>query len=37
MFTVFTIMQLVEQGKINLDEDVSKYLGFTLYTQKGGC
>ena len=30
MFTVFTIMQLVEQGKLNLDDDVSKYLGFTL-------
>ena len=30
MFTVFSIMQLVEQGKINLDEDVSKYLGFKL-------
>ena len=29
-FTIFTIMQLVEQGKINLDEDVSKYLGFDL-------
>ena len=32
MFTVFTIMQLVEQGKLNLDDDVSKYLGFTLRT-----
>ena len=30
MFTVFTIMQLVEQGKINLDTDVSEYLGFKL-------
>lgn len=30
MFTVFTILQLVEQGKINLDEDVSNYLGFKL-------
>ena len=29
-FTIFTIMQLVERGKINLDEDVSKYLGFNL-------
>ncbi|MBR5913305.1 MAG: beta-lactamase family protein [Selenomonadaceae bacterium] len=29
-FTIFTIMQLVEQGKINLDEDVSKYLDFNL-------
>lgn len=30
MFTMFSIMQLVEQGKLNLDEDVSKYLGFKL-------
>ncbi len=30
MFTTFSILQLVEQGKIDLDEDVSKYLGFTL-------
>lgn len=30
MFTVFSVMQLVEQGKINLDEDVSKYLNFPL-------
>jgi D-alanyl-D-alanine carboxypeptidase len=30
MFTGFTIMQLVEQGKINLDEDISHYLGYTL-------
>ena len=30
MFTVFTILQLVEQGKINLDEDASEYLGFKL-------
>ncbi|MBQ7529707.1 beta-lactamase family protein [bacterium] len=29
-FTAFTIMQLKEQGKIDLDEDISKYLGFTL-------
>ena len=38
MFTVFSIMQLVEQGKINLDEDISRYLGFELrnpnYPQK---
>ena len=27
-------MQLVEQGKINLDEDVSRYLGFTLRNPK---
>ncbi|MBQ3450698.1 MAG: serine hydrolase [Selenomonadaceae bacterium] len=30
MFTVFSIMQLVEQGKINLHDDASKYLGFEL-------
>lgn len=30
MFTIFTIMQLVEQGKLDLDADVSKYLGFEL-------
>ncbi len=29
-FTMFTIMQLVEQGKIDLDTDVSDYLGFKL-------
>ena len=30
MFTVFTILQLVEQGKINLDADASNYLNFKL-------
>ena len=30
MFTVFTVMQLAEQGKLDLDADVSKYLGFEL-------
>lgn len=30
MFTVFGIMQLTEAEKIDLDEDVSKYLGFEL-------
>lgn len=30
MFTGLAFMQLVEEGKINLDEDVSKYLGFKL-------
>ena len=29
-FTIFTLMQLVEEGKVNLQDDVSKYLGFTL-------
>ncbi len=30
MFTIFTILQLVEQGKINLDADAGKYLNFSL-------
>ena len=30
MFTAFTLMQLVEQGKLRLDDDASKYLGFPL-------
>ncbi len=30
VFTATGYMQLVEEGKINLDEDVSRYLGFTL-------
>lgn len=30
IFTVFTILQLVEQGKINLDADASNYLNFKL-------
>ena len=30
MFTVFSIMQLVERGKINLDDDAGNYLGFEL-------
>lgn len=30
MFTIFTIMQLVEDGKINLDADASEYLNFKL-------
>ena len=30
MFTMFGIMQLVEAGAIDLDEDISKYLGFVL-------
>lgn len=29
-FTVFTLMQLVEAGKIRLDDDVSCCLGFSL-------
>ncbi|MBR0290044.1 MAG: beta-lactamase family protein [Selenomonadaceae bacterium] len=30
MFTAFTLMQLVERGRLNLDDDVSNYLGFEL-------
>ena len=30
MFTMFGVMQLVEAGAIDLDEDASNYLGFTL-------
>lgn len=30
IFTALTILQLVEQGKINLDEDASNYLNFKL-------
>ena len=30
IFTATGYMQLVEEGKISLDEDVSRYLGFTL-------
>ena len=29
-FTTMAVLQQVEQGKINLDKDVSEYLGFTL-------
>ena len=29
-FTIFTLMQLVEAGKLSLDADVSDYLGFPL-------
>ena len=28
MFTIFSLMQLVEQGKINLEDDAGNYLGF---------
>ena len=30
MFTVFSLMQLVERGQLNLDDDVSNYLDFKL-------
>ena len=38
MFTIFTVMQLAEQGKISLDADAGEYLNFNLrnpaYPQK---
>jgi CubicO group peptidase (beta-lactamase class C family) len=34
IFTAAGYMQLAEQGKIDLDEDVSRYLGFTLRNPK---
>ena len=30
IFTIFAVMQLVERGKLNLDDDAGKYLGFEL-------
>ena len=30
MFTVFAIMQLIERGKLNLNDDVNNHLGFEL-------
>ena len=30
MFTIFSVMQLVERGKISLDDDASELLGFEL-------
>ena len=33
-FTIFSVMQLVERGKLNLDEDIGKYLGFELRNPK---
>ena len=30
MFTIFSLMQLIEEGKLSLDDDVSLYLGFRL-------
>lgn len=29
-FTIYTVMQLVEAGRLALDEDISSYLGFSL-------
>ena len=30
IFTIFSVMQLVERGKISLDDDASDFLGFEL-------
>lgn len=30
MFTIFTLLQLAERGRLSLDDDVSRYLGFRL-------
>lgn len=34
LFTIFTIMQLVERGEINLDADAGEYLGFKIGAEK---
>lgn len=34
LFVIFTIMQLVERGKIDLDADASEYLGFKIRDEK---
>jgi CubicO group peptidase (beta-lactamase class C family) len=36
LFEGIAIMQLVEQGRLNLDEDVNRYLDFSIPTPKGG-
>jgi CubicO group peptidase (beta-lactamase class C family) len=35
LFTWTAVMQLVEQGKLNLDEDVNKYIDFTIPAFEG--
>ena len=37
MFTVFTILQLVEQGKLSLDDDAGELLGFELRNPNQPC
>jgi len=36
LFEGIAIMQLVEQGRLNLDQDVSAYLDFSIPTPQGG-
>lgn len=36
LFTAIAVMQLVEEGKLDLDEDVSNYVGFSIPTPPGG-
>jgi len=36
LFTAIAVMQLVEQGKLNLDRDVNDYLDFHVPTPNGG-
>ncbi|HUN74046.1 MAG TPA: serine hydrolase domain-containing protein [Steroidobacteraceae bacterium] len=36
LFEGIAIMQLVEQGRLNLDQDVNDYLDFSIPTPKGG-
>src|SRR5262249_8910010 len=36
VFTGIAVMQLVEQGKLDLDRDVNDYLGFRIPTPQGG-
>jgi CubicO group peptidase (beta-lactamase class C family) len=36
LFTGIAVMQLVEQGKLDLDRDVNDYLDFRIPTPKGG-
>ena len=36
LFTGIAVMQLVEQGRLDLDQDVNDYLGFAMPTPSGG-
>jgi CubicO group peptidase (beta-lactamase class C family) len=37
LFTAISVMQLVDEGKLNLDRDVSSYVGFTIPTPQNGA